>query len=37
MARRRAGRNLEEDDVQLFQGVLDADPGENQVAEINAG
>lgn len=35
-ARLRAGRNLQEDDVRLFGGVLDARPSENQVAEIDA-
>jgi hypothetical protein len=34
MARLRAGRDLQEDDVQMFEGVLDAYPDESQVAEI---
>jgi hypothetical protein len=33
--RLRAGRDLQEDDVQLFEGVLNAHPDENQVAEID--
>ncbi len=36
MTRLREGRDLQEDDVRLFEGVLDAGPGENRVAEINA-
>ena len=35
MARLRAGRNLQEDDVRLFEGVLDAHPEESQVAGID--
>ena len=35
MARLRSGRNLQEDDVRLFEGVLDAYPDESQVAEID--
>jgi hypothetical protein len=34
-ARLRAGRDLQEDDVQLFEGVLDAHPDESHVAEID--
>lgn len=33
-ARLREGRNLQEDDVRLFEGVLDAHPGRGQVAEV---
>lgn len=36
VARLRAGRDLQEDDVQLFEGVLDAHPRDSQVAEIDA-
>jgi hypothetical protein len=36
MVRLRAGRNLKEDDVRLFEGRMDAHPDENQVAEIDA-
>ena len=35
MARLRAGRNLQEDDVRLFEAVLDAHPDESQVPEID--
>lgn len=35
MARLRAGCNLQEDDVRLFEGVLDAQPDESQVVEID--
>lgn len=35
MARLRAGRDLQEDDVRLFEGVLDAHPDESRVAEID--
>lgn len=34
MARLRVGRDLQEDDIQLFEGVLDTYPEESQVPEI---
>jgi len=35
VARFQAGRVLQEDDVRLFESVLDARPDEEQVAEID--
>lgn len=35
MARLRAGRDLQEDDVRLFEGVLDTHPDENHVVEVS--
>ena len=35
VAQLRAGRDLQEDDVRLFEGVLDAHPDESQVGEID--
>jgi len=35
VARFQSGRDLQEDDVRLFESVLDARPDQEQVAEID--
>jgi hypothetical protein len=37
MGRLRVGRDLQEDDIRLFEGVLDAYPEESEVSEIEVG